>query len=467
MKHRLRLGVLLLAILTVAALLAGCSNVNNGGNESSGPDSTTVTEKPDERLDLAEYSLIRPDRSSGYLTDAFRGLRNNIRDRFGIDLTVSDDWLLEGDYDSERVAALPEVLIGDVNRPEAKKAAEGIEKNEWRISRAGAKIVISGGSEFALGAAMNAFFEALSGAEKTDGGKLLFAPAELSGAVNTQYLVGLTDQKNSTVRVCDLTGASISVADSIWSYKYEYYNIADTRLREYNGREVVLAAYGGNSASMVSFDDKKEVLWRTDSTASNPHACELIPCGVIAVAASNGGEVRFFDAAGDGKSYVSAKLTDSHGLLWDPTAGVLWAVGDNVLTAYEVTLEGGRITVNERTDLRTVIPSGGAHDLQPYYGDSDRMWITTVSAVYVYSKSAGQFLTDYPGSDKIMRKSVKGIGNFDDGSVVLITPDGGFRSWTGKSVDFYVLADGTYSYIKVDSADGGFYKVRVWNKNYQ
>ena len=140
--------------------------------------------------------------------------------------------------------------------------------------------------------------EALSGAEKTDGGKLLFAPAELSGAVNTQYLVGLTDQKNSTVRVCDLTGASISVADSIWSYKYEYYNIADTRLREYNGREVVLAAYGGNSASMVSFDDKKEVLWRTDSTASNPHACELIPCGVIAVAASNGGEVRFFDAAG-------------------------------------------------------------------------------------------------------------------------------------------------------------------------
>ena len=163
MKRRLRLGALLLAILTVAALLAGCSNVNDGGNESSVPDSTTVTEKPDERLDLAAYSLIRPDRSSGYLTDAFRGLRNNIRERFGIDLTVSDDWLLEGDYDSERVAALPEVLVGNVNRPEAKKTAEGIGKNEWRISRAGAKIVISGGSELALGAAMNAFFEALSG----------------------------------------------------------------------------------------------------------------------------------------------------------------------------------------------------------------------------------------------------------------------------------------------------------------
>ena len=138
-----------------------------------------------------------------------------------------------------------------------------------------------------------------------------------------------------------------------------------------------------------------------------------------------------FDAAGNGKTYVAEKLEDSHGLLWDPAAGVLWAVGRTVLTAYEVTFDGGKITVTERRDLRTAIPSDWAHDLQPYYGNTDRMWVTTGSAVYVYSKSQKKFLTDYPGAAKIQRKNVKGIGNFEDGSVVLITPDGGFKTWTG------------------------------------
>lgn len=458
----------IIAALTALALLilplAACGGKGDGTGTSDAP----AGDLPDTRVDLASYTIVRGERSSAYVTNAARNLRNEIKDRFGVEPAISDDWLTEGDYTSERVAALPEILIGSTNRPESEKGAEGLGKNEWRVSTAGKKIVISGGSDFATGAAVNAFLGALSGAEKTDGGLMLdLAGLALSGTSETRYLVGLTDQKNSTVRVCDLAGGSVSVADSIWSRKYEYYNIADTRLREYNGREVVLAAYGGNSASMVSFDDKKEELWRTDLTASNPHACELIPCGVIAVAASTGGEIRFFDAAGNGKTYVAEKLEDSHGLLWDPAAGVLWAVGRTVLTAYEVTFDGGKITVTERRDLRTAIPSDWAHDLQPYYGNTDRMWVTTGSAVYVYSKSQKKFLTDYPGAAKIQRKNVKGIGNFEDGSVVLITPDGGFKTWTGRDLDFYAADGGSYLYISVKSTDGGFYKVRAWNKNYQ
>ena len=93
--------------------------------------------------------------------------------------------------------------------------------------------------------------------------------------------------------------------------------------------------------------------------------------------------------------------------------------------------------------------------------------VTTGSAVYVYSKSQKKFLTDYPGASKIQRKNVKGIGNFEDGSVVLITPDGGFKTWTGRDLDFYAADGGSYLYISVKSTDGGFYKVRAWNKNYQ
>lgn len=484
MKNILRLLALLFTLALFFTSLVGCAGQGSGdghgsggdsgnsgdsGNTSESGDNPDTDGAPDPRINLADYAFVRSDRASEYVTSLFGLARREILDRFGVGLKIGDDWFREGDYDSERVAALREILVGTVRRPECDSVSAGLGKNDWRIEARGNKIVIVGGNDFAVGAAVDAFLAAVTGAEKTDDGRLLLDAEALTmtGISETKYLVGLTDQKNSTVRVCDLTGGSVSVADSIWSRTYEYYNIADTRLREYGGREVVLAAYGGSSASMVSFDDKKEELWRTDMTAQNPHACELIPCGVIAVAASSGGEIRFFDAAGDGKSYVSASLADSHGLLWDAAAGVLWAVGRNVLTAYEVTLEGGKITVTERTDLRATIPSDWAHDLQPCYGDTDRMWVTTSSAVYVYSKSQGAFLTDFSGSRELQRKNVKGIGNFSDGSVVLITPDGAFKSWTGRDLDFYLLIDGKYAHMDVKSTDGGFYKVRVWNKNYQ
>lgn len=464
MSRAARLFALILALLMTAAAFAGCAG-NTGGKDDTSDAATTA---PDVRVNIADYALVRSEHASTYLTGSFRKLRNELRTRFGLEPEVTDDWIMEGDYDSDRVAALHEILVGTLRRPEAEHAADGLGKNDWRISVSGNKIVISGGSDFALSAAMSALLELLTGAGNSEGGLTLDAAAlELSGTSDAKYLVGLTDQKNSTVRVCDIAGGSVSVSDSIWSCRYDYYNIADARLREYNGREVVLAAFGGNSASMVSFDDKKEELWRTDMTAQNPHACELIPCGVIAVAASNGGEIRFFDAAGDGNYYVAAKLEDSHGLLWDPEQNVLWAVGSAVLTAYEVTNDGKNITVTERADLKNTIPSNGAHDLQPYYGNTDLMWITTNSAVYIYSKSQKKFLTDHAAAEKVTRKGVKGIGNFADGSVVLITPDGAFKSWTGKKLDFYVCDGTAYSHIGVSSTDGGFYKVRVWNKNYQ
>lgn len=457
------LSTVLILLLTFAGL-AACNNTSDG-EDSTAPETTAA----DTRINIREYSIIRPDRASECLILSMRGVYHAIADEYGFDIDVADDWLQEKDYDSERVSGLHEIIIGTANRPEATRAAEGLPKNGWRVTVDGNKIIAVGTSDIALREACDALVAALGGLEVTEDGRLLIDPTalELSGIATASYLVGLTDQKNSMVRVCDLTGGTVGLADTVWSCQFEYYNIADTRLREYEGREVVMAAYGGSSAKMISFDDKKEILWHTDSTASNPHACELLPNGVIAVAASTGGEIRFFDAKGDGRTYASVALEDAHGLLWDPSNGVLWAIGTNVLTAYEVNISGGAISVSERTDLKNTIPTDSAHDLQPVYGDSDRMWITTSSAVYVYSKSERTFLTEFPGSGKVSGKNVKGIGNFDDGSIVLIRPDGGFKSWTGASLSFFPLRGDDYSSLTVRSGDSGFYKVRVWNKNYQ
>lgn len=464
MKAAKRTLSLVLILLLTFAGLAACNNTSDG-EASTAPETTAA----DTRINIREYSIIRPDRASECLILSMRGVYHAIADEYGFDIDVADDWLQEKDYDSERVAGLHEIIIGTANRPEATRAAEGLPKNGWRVTVDGNKIIAVGTSDIALREACDALVAALGGLEATEDGRLLIDPTalELSGIATASYLVGLTDQKNSMVRVCDLTGGTVGLADTIWSCQFEYYNIADTRLREYEGREVVMAAYGGSSAKMISFDDKKEILWHTDSTASNPHACELLPNGVIAVAASTGGEIRFFDAKGDGRTYASVALEDAHGLLWDPSNGVLWAIGTNVLTAYEVNISGGVISVSERTDLKNTIPTDSAHDLQPVYGYPDRMWITTSSAVYVYSKSERTFLTEFPGSGKVSGKNVKGIGNFDDGSIVLIRPDGGFKSWTGASLSFFPLRGEDYSSLTVRSGDSGFYKVRVWNKNYQ
>ena len=104
---------------------------------------------------------------------------------------------------------------------------------------------------------------------------------------------------------------------------------------------------------------------------------------------------------------------DAHGLLYDPQNDVIFAVGTNLLKAYSVSLaDDGTPVVTEATEFAATIPTGSAHDLQPVYGDTDRLWISTGSAVYQYSKSQKKFFTDYEGNGSINKKSVKAIGNY-------------------------------------------------------
>ena len=80
-------------------------------------------------------------------------------------------------------------------------------------------------------------------------------------------------------------------------------------------------------------------------------------------------------------------------------------------------------------------------------------------------KTTKEFVTDYEGSEILDRDNVKGVGNFDDGSVVYIYPDGEYQSWTSKTV--YLLKNGVEESISLVSEDGHFYKVRVWDTRYQ
>lgn len=376
---------------------------------------------------------------------------------------IASDWEKNYEAVADEIEGRFEILVGKTNRPQSAQAAQGLAYNEYKVTRIGNKIVLVGGSDRALADAAEAFIAAL----RMDGDKVFF-DAELTGTVEKQYLIALTDQKNSKVEVFDLALGNIASGSEIWSHTYPEYNIADTRLREYNGKDVVLAAFGGTCASMVDFESGK-MLWSTTAAASNPHAAELLPLDggyVIAVASSSGNEIRFFGLPSTVPSCKVA-LPDAHGLLWDPTLGVLFAVGESTLTAYEVRKSGSSVTVTERTDLSAEIPGYYAHDLQPVYGDPDKMFVTNNSSVFVYSKSSKTFSTSFEGADQVNRAGVKGIGIFDDGSIVFIYPDGAFMTWTSASVFLALRAGKSYCLTQIKSPNGGFYKVRVWNKNYQ
>lgn len=462
MKRSLLSAVLVFSLLF---MLISCLNDPSPPEVTTPPESTSA--QPEEVLDISKAVIIYPATASDMVFSAASKLCKDIQDCCNIKLEFAKDTLKKESSD------ICEILIGNTNRAVSAELASGLGKDEYKLAVKENKLIIVGGSEYATKTAVEKFAQSITSSNITlNGEKLEISQSKvstLSGKVEYGKLVITTDQKNSCVRVFDISSSNedISASSAIWSFKYEKYNIADTRLREYNGKEVILAAYGSTQAKIVTFDDEKTVVWSTSMAASNPHACELLPCGVVAVASSDGNEIRFFDIDGDGKTYESKDLSDAHGLLYDPTLDILWAIGRTTLTAYEVNITQGVISVKEKTEYRKTIPSDYAHDLQPVYGNTDQMWIATSSTVYVYSKSQGRFMTDFDGASKISSNRIKGISNFDDGSVITIKPDGAFKSWTSKSFTLYLKKDGSFESHVFTSADCDFYKVRCLNKNYQ
>lgn len=465
-------------ISLILVLLIAFSSISCAGGdipaETTLPETTPAPETEPEITDIslldsdgkAVYRVIRPDEGGDGEVQAAIDLKKSLGTLTGANFTIKSDFLMPNES-LEDMADVSEILVGATNRPESAEAREGLGMNEYVIRVVGNKIVIAGGSDLVTYRAMNEFLAMLS-AEK---GFVLSKDTDIRKEIERgSYLVALTNQENSHLEVYDISEGKLDEGSLVWSYKTPYYNIAGTKLRrsETHG-EVALAVCGSGYGCMVSYPEGK-LLWYTEAAANNPHSIELIPCGVIAIASSTGGEVRFFTTDKSVSNTYSAKMSleDAHGVLWDDEKQVLWAIGRTVLTAYKVELgSDGKVTVSEESSLRVTIPSDHAHDLAPVYGNTDELWITTGSHVYRFSKSSKTFSTDYAGHESLDRGAIKGVGNFPDGSIVYIYPDGAYKSWTSRSAFFLRNADGAMFDETLVSKTGHFYKIRVWDARYQ
>ena len=416
----------------------------------------------------ARFSVIRPDKASQQIVRAGIAVHEAMGERFGVAHKLASDFLMPEESIEQFVDRF-EILIGETNRPESAQAREGLASDEYVVTFTGYKLVLVGGSDAATYQAVQAFLTLLAGdsaATLLEEGFCLRQTMESDG-----YLVALTNQNGGYLEVYDLSTGVIDDSTLLWSYQTKYNNVCGVKFRRTEPYgEVALAVCSSSTyACMASYPEGKTV-WSTESAASGPHSIEWIPCGVIAVASSTGGEIRFYRPTDSFSENYDATVPfeDAHGVLWDEDNQLLWAIGGKQIAAYRVSLSAdGVVQVSEEADRRLTLPTGGAHDLAPVYGDKDALWITTSSKVYRFQKSTKTFSTDYEGNGSLNRKAVKGVGNFPDGSIVYIYPDGELKAHTSKSMVFLRMVDGVLTKETLVSPTGHFYKVRVWSTDYQ
>ncbi|MFB6890277.1 DUF6528 family protein [Kitasatospora sp. NPDC056327] len=189
---------------------------------------------------------------------------------------------------------------------------------------------------------------------------------------------------------------------------WEHPDEAKSRVR--HGRRYLLTTASGGLAAVVD-TTTGAVAWATDTgPAANPHSAELLPDGNVAVAASTGGWVRLYAASLGPRSTAHAefRLPGAHGLHRDGRTGLLWALGDETLTALRV---GGTAAAPTLTAERTVpLPERGGHDLAPVLAAPGRFWVSTAAHLWRYDPAADRFSRIRLGSERAERE-IKSVGD--------------------------------------------------------
>lgn len=288
------------------------------------------------------------------------------------------------------------------------------------------------------------------------------------------HLVGATDQKNSRLVVLDLNKGDLDDPEAIvWEYKNKRARQAagiKFRHNDLFGGDVVLFC-GPEGAGIVNYETK-ELMYFTSTVGSNPHTVELLPDGTFLVGSTDGKQLHFFDAAGGGKraTYVLDWKWDVHGVLWDPEYDVLWVSGGSELQAYRLSGTPTAPDPKPVPGMNLTFEMGSLHDLAPVYGNTGKLWVTAVDGVLqIDKKTMTPSKSSYRGSETFNgRTYTPGIGNYPDGTIVYVFPDGSLNSWNTSTIRLCV----PYGEIKHKnyawkSTGDAYYKVRVFCTDYQ
>jgi len=279
--------------------------------------------------------------------------------------------------------------------------------------------------------------------------------------------VALVDQETTSVRVYDLDAGDCEEGSEVWHFHAPWKNkFQDIRLRMLNGREVLAAACDTTLACIVDIETK-EVLWTTQEGADNPHSIELLPCGIVAVGATDGRELRFFDLNGATPTGIAASYGpyDFHGLLYDPELDRLWAWGDSTLHLLKVERTGSGVAYTVEATYANDTLWG--HDLQPVAGScGKKLWLTNHPLVLQFDTEEHTFSAEFPGAEVISAVNTKAIGSYADGTVISMVQEGGFLPWTSYTIRVFTPGENGFTRRDISIPGRASYKCRAWTSSY-
>ncbi len=299
-------------------------------------------------------------------------------------------------------------------------------------------------------------------------------------SVGVQELAMAMNQSAAKVQVFDIRAENWEQNEEIWSWaptaalgftqsaRFTYCTDAKLRYSPSAMKQVVAVSASGGFLGVVDYATGRKI-WEVDATsAANPHSIEYLPNGNVAAAASNGGWVRIYKASQNSTGYVQANLPGAHGVLWDPQRNLLWAVGDEVITAYRIGGTAASPTITEATEYRVSLPSLWGHDLSAVYGNPDRLWVSTGAQTYQFDIPSKTFVTDYQAATAVNHGNIKGISNYQGSdTVIAVYPNNTWQTWNSDRI-FVTLPgeNGELFGITQAHSTGAFYKTRSWISDY-
>lgn len=171
MKRNVVIFTLLFAVVFIISSLTSCGRGEKNGNDTTSPaDISDLTSTDEVSGDTpgdgsliivsgggSDYTLIRPDRSDGSITDAMLALNDAINASYGVKLAVNTDWVKGVSSEDRYETEAKEILLGDTNRRESKEIVASLEEDEYTVRIVGNKLVIAGGTDYATVAALKEF----------------------------------------------------------------------------------------------------------------------------------------------------------------------------------------------------------------------------------------------------------------------------------------------------------------------
>lgn len=302
----------------------------------------------------------------------------------------------------------------------------------------------------------------------------------------SKHYVGLCDQLNGRIILRDLAVSDWSDDSSIvWEYRrndpgsenFRWTAGLKFRHNDLYGGDVAIYC-GSRSEGYILSLETKEILLKVRDAGVNPHSAELLPNGIFIVGSSNDGRLAVYAPGQITPAFTTilngtndtTSIPDVHGVLWDPKYEVLWVAGGSVLRAFKMdgTVDNPRLSLVDTY----YTPHGCIHDLAPSYGDPDGLLLSTTGGIIKFHKVDKDFSYDYSCSTTGRKFGyVPGCGLYTDGVLTFtaITRDTKvYRDWDTNVVFACVpLPDGEQMTFRYEAPKDAYYKLRIFDTNYQ